>query len=62
MHLADANPAVKGRKIEKFRPFQSINLKNSPVLYVYGNDLYFYYTRNQIICTVKMMKIVQNAI
>lgn len=44
MHLADANPAVKGRKIEKFRPFRSINLKNSPVLYVYGNDLYFYYT------------------
>lgn len=62
MHLADANPAVKGRKIEKFRPFRSINLKNSPVFQVYDDNLYFNYTRKEIICTVKMMKIVQNAI
>ncbi len=62
MHLADANPAVKGRKIEKFRPFQSINLKNSTVFQVYDDNLYFNYTRKEIICTVKMMKIVQNAI
>ncbi|HAT02417.1 MAG TPA: hypothetical protein DCS54_03945, partial [Oribacterium sp.] len=61
MHLADANPAVKGRKIEKFRPFRSINLKNSTVFQVYDDNLYFNYTRKQIICTVKMMKIVQNA-